>query len=625
MVITTYPHTSQVVYAGPLPLIATSLSEAGVSESQPQRKWLRQCNHSSSLDDNPLPDLEEPGIIYEDHRVGGPVLCRLPAATFPITSADPITLVFDSEMRGKIMETIQESNIDFQAMSVLKRRWRESRDKPLPSILIIAKAKYNRTVDDTWFQLYGKIRAICTSAGQPEVNVEIGDPIAYIPRISSAVLSSDTIVKHWPTLKPRILEIIKDKRWLTLDVLRRGPVDNEGSITVVITIPECSTNDAYSWRPIRDRIVDVLSTTGLDDVAVEIGRGAVYSSHDIDNNNNFFDERGPSAKARFGGSLAGLHDSKRLGTFGGFIVLDFPDGKSRTSGLSCFHCVVNDDTDSPAIETWQSHGLRPNDPKNNIEVSHPCRRDYEDIVAYCREVIADLQTPKYYRVLALANDPDRLLSRQEQGVLDHGLILITSHKENIRVADEFMLEGMNYFGKVYAGSGLRLDEDRYTLDWALIDVSPERVSGNKLPDGLVSPYFNPTIHGGHVTEAKFDTVSGQNVFKLGRSTGFTKGIMNGIETTRFRSCGLGGQSGDALSQSCDIQWAIVPHNGKGLFSAQGDSGAFVLDSNASMVGLLFAGNTFCAATYITPVAALFEDIKKVTGACGVRVFDGMDD
>ena len=44
-----------------------------------------------------------------------------------------------------------------------------------------------------------------------------------------------------------------------------------------------------------------------------------------------------------------------------------------------------------------------------------------------------------------------------------------------------------------------------------------------------------------------------------------------------------------------------------------------------MVGLLFAGNTFCAATYMTPVAALFEDIKKVTGACGVRVFDGMDD
>ncbi|EZF25506.1 hypothetical protein H112_02195 [Trichophyton rubrum D6] len=398
-------------------------------------------------------------------------------------------------------------------MIVLKRRWMESRDKPLPVILIIAEAKYNRTVDDIWFQFYWKIRAICTSAGQPEVNVEIGDPIAYIPIISSAVLSNNTIVQHW--------------------------------------------------------IVDVLSATGLDNVALEIGRGTVYSSHDIDN--NFFDESDTSPKARFGGRLAGLHDSKRLGTFGGFIFLDFPDSKFKTCSLTCFHCVINDDTDGLAIKTWQTNGLQPNDPKNNIEISHPCRRDYEDIVARCREVITDLQPPEYYRLLALANDPEGLLSPQEQGVLDHGLILITAHKEKIRFADEFMRVGMNYFGALYAGSGLRLDEDRYTLDWALIDVSRQRVSGNKLPDGLLSNHFNPTVHRGDVTEAKFDMVSGQHVFKLGRSTGFTKGIVNGIETTRFRSCGLRGQSGDTLSQNCDIQWAIVPYNGKCLFSAQGDS------------------------------------------------------
>ncbi|EGE01748.1 hypothetical protein TEQG_00793 [Trichophyton equinum CBS 127.97] len=94
-----------------------------------------------------------------------------------------------------------------------------------------------------------------------------------------------------------------------------------------------------------------------------------------------------------------------------------------------------------------THGFRFNDPKNDIEVSHPCRRDYEDIVAHCREVIADLQTPGYYQILAVANDSDGL-SQREQSVLDHGLILITARKEKIQFAEEFMREAKNYFGKI---------------------------------------------------------------------------------------------------------------------------------------------------------------------------------
>ncbi|DAA74801.1 TPA_exp: Uncharacterized protein A8136_2219 [Trichophyton benhamiae CBS 112371] len=614
-------HTSQVVYAGPVQLLTPPLSDS--SESQPQRERLRQCNRSSSSEDEPIPVREEPEIKREDHRVGGPVLCRLPAATFPITSADPITHVFNSELRDKIMEAIQESNIDFQEMSVFKRRWRESRDKPLPVILIIAKTRRNRPIDGTWFQLCQKIRAFCVSAGRPEVNVEIGDPAAYIPIISSAVLSSDPIVQHWPTLRPQILKIINGRMWLTLDVLRRGPENSEGIITIVITIPECSTSDAYSWRPVRDKIVNVINTTGLENVAVEIGRGAVYTSDDIDN--NFFNESDPCSKAHFGGSLAGLHDSKRLGTFGGFIVLDFPDGKSRTCGLTCYHCVVNDDIDSPALETWEMHGLRPNDPKNNIELSHPCRRDYDDIISHYKDAIAKIQTPEYFQMLSVANDPDGFLIPSQRRYLDYQLKNIDAYEKRLQFANEFMSEKKNYLGKVYAGSGLRLNEDMRSLDWALIDVSPQRVTGNKLPDGLLSGHFNPTSQGGLVTDAKFEVMLEQKVFKIGRSTGFTRGIVNGLETTKLRSWTFGGPSGDTPIQKCGIEWSIVPDNSKDSFSARGDSGAFVLDDNAHMVGLVFAGNTYCTTTYMTPVAAIFEDIKKITGACGVRVFDDMDD
>ncbi|KAM5476120.1 hypothetical protein MauCBS54593_000803 [Microsporum audouinii] len=616
-------HTSQVAYAGPLRLHAAPSSS---TTDLPTRRRLKWCDGSSSSEDNTLPVQPDDEILVEDLRVGGPILCCLPADVFPITATDAVTSVFNSELRGPIMQEIQTSGIGFEAMSVIKRRWRNSYGPPTPVILISAQQK--SPVDTTWPLLCRKIREICVSAGHIDLDVEISDPLAYMPILSYPVGPNDRIVHIWPSLKERILKILNGQRWHTLDVLRRGREDEERIITIIVTIREISGIVSRHWSGMRDRIVDVIDSVGLEDIAVEIARGDIYpqDTHDA----NVLDECDWNRKARFGGSLATFRNTKRGGTFGGFVVLDFPDLSSKTYGLTCFHCVVNEDTPKPERDRWEQKGIKPGDSANRIKLSHPSQRDHDNMMTQYSGILEGHRTPEYYELEKLASEPDAFLIPSQQKLLEIKRKCIAKLEHQIRTAEEFMKDGENDFGTVYAASGLRLAESNSSLDWALIEVDEGRISSNKLSPEVVSMYsaFNP-ISGTHVTEASFMLDTNIPVFKLGRSTGFTKGMINGIETTTLLSWTLGGPSGDMPTQKCGQDWVIAPSHedgssARGDFSARGDSGAFVLDKYGRFIGLLLSGNLHCSISYMTSASDLFQDIKEITGASNVRIHQAED-
>ncbi len=66
-------------------------------------------------------------------------------------------------------------------------------------------------------------------------------------------------------------------------------------------------------------------------------------------------------------------------------------------------------------------------------------------------------------------------------------------------------------------------------------------------------------------------------------------------------------------------WEVVPASDQKDFSHDGDSGAFVLDCENRVCGLLFAtgqpeiGGPDRAIGYLTPIDAVFEDIRTITG------------
>jgi hypothetical protein len=96
------------------------------------------------------------------------------------------------------------------------------------------------------------------------------------------------------------------------------------------------------------------------------------------------------------------------------------------------------------------------------------------------------------------------------------------------------------------------------------------------------------------------------VLKRGRSTGWTAGRLN-----EFKSA--------VKHQDSPVTWELVVVNLRHnhLFSKPGDSGSLVFDRFGDVVGLLH-GN-LDSETLLTPIEAVFADIKACTGATKVQL------
>jgi hypothetical protein len=111
------------------------------------------------------------------------------------------------------------------------------------------------------------------------------------------------------------------------------------------------------------------------------------------------------------------------------------------------------------------------------------------------------------------------------------------------------------------------------------------------------------------------------VFKLGRKSGYTVGRVNGIKTLILRR--RDEHSPGKPTETVTEDYTIVSEKDEATFSETGDSGAFILDGEGRLVGLLFAGGTGESNERMSRfigVEELFEDIKKQTDAVDVKVF-----
>lgn len=114
----------------------------------------------------------------------------------------------------------------------------------------------------------------------------------------------------------------------------------------------------------------------------------------------------------------------------------------------------------------------------------------------------------------------------------------------------------------------------------------------------------PRYCGGELAGICQDPVAGLRVCKIGRTTGFTRGIVRAIEVD-----GVEVRYGNR-TVVFDNQIEIAGLDG--AFSDGGDSGALILDSNRRAVGLLFAGTPEAAGktavTYANPIDAVVNTL-----------------
>ncbi|KAK6519067.1 hypothetical protein TWF281_003756 [Arthrobotrys megalospora] len=172
------------------------------------------------------------------------------------------------------------------------------------------------------------------------------------------------------------------------------------------------------------------------------------------------------------------------------------------------------------------------------------------------------------------------------------------------------------FGVVVASSGYKIDPmTKHSIDWALFRISENRTVWNMIP-GVDAEKRRGSWNGlstsQRVCNGIADPVEDESVFKIGRKTGPTFGIISGVRDGVNLKENLGKTK----------EWCVVGRNGT-EFAAAGDSGSLVFNEKFQVVGILTAGcDNQGRLTYITPIKLVLADIEKATGE-KLEFYDGL--
>jgi hypothetical protein len=354
-----------------------------------------------------------------------------------------------------------------------------------------------------------------------------------------------------------------------------------------------------------------LNSEGLTDIAVEILRGTILQFSYEDRN---LEEQDFSVPARFGGSLGPHGSTESSSTLGGFLNLEFADGAVRKFGVTNYHCV------DPKMENleWAQDALFPGDPNNHLELSQPSLSDYNRALDKYREEIRAVKSSVNASIIARVEQNDPSASKRDRRLYDGQQAEIRRLEGLITKAEDFYRVGGLQLGKVFAGSGLRVNQSQRILDWALVDIRSDRINDNyilQLED--VSVKLRNIYAPDKVVSEVIEPEADMPVFKLGKRTGFTHGLMNGTRPTDIQSWH---QTRDgSWTKIRGYAWEVVPVNPDAFFGRPGDSGSFVLDNLGQFVGLYLGGDFKRGTGLFMEAKDLFADIKYVTGAAKVTV------
>jgi hypothetical protein len=465
--------SSEESYAGPAcinpQLPTTPLSPARTRQRRTQ---------GSSL------DAVSDGEIYEeDYRTGGPHLCRLPAVNGHLKNDSPTLSIWKNNLEDTVRDILSKFAVRFTTVALLHRQSRHDQEHNPTEDLTILVIAVKEMMDNKWYSACVEIRSACLDAGLGSMNVEIADERGLQPTLSHPISAHEPFAVQWYQIRPRVIALLGRQTWLSISLLRRGTSedDRECPVTIVITIPEDSDS---LWSGARDSIAAMLDSEGWYEVAVEIGRGSIWrgpqGTSAVRNRYLLEPERDWKTAAQMGRSVGRRDTSKTSGTLGGFIeILSSDTDEWKRYGLTCFQCVLPPSGESiPHREDLEKHGIQ--DGAHGIEMDQPSSGDHQETLRFHQEGIDDLRAQIHKLTELTLKDPDDSTTADRKRSIKKDQRTIESIEEKMELGREYFRQNRQHLGTVFAGSSSRRGENGCTLDWALIEVKPERVSSNKV-------------------------------------------------------------------------------------------------------------------------------------------------
>ncbi|KZF21518.1 hypothetical protein L228DRAFT_261681 [Xylona heveae TC161] len=428
---------------------------------------------------------------------------------------------------------------------------------------------------------------VSTKAPEPQPQNSEEDWGFGATRVYFVVDENEPLVKEWHNgLRLAVLETLKQENkneWRSVDVLRTGYYDcsvHKNEVSIIITVVQGAQNSF--WRDIAWSLHQECLKRNLPEVAILIINGDVEFLNTTD---QIISEQYQICTL---GASIGVNplpgEDPASGSLAGYVMAAV-DGEEKLFGMTCHHVIKS---------TGHKEACPMKNP-TNPQVFSPSLEDRNITIKSCEATIQHLQG-------LLENAMERAKSRGCEDCSKDSVVqkhINTIEKLKSRLNEEKEFEPL--FGRVFVSSGFRTSLENQGLDWALLECNKKRI-GDQPNEFAPHKKYLSFIPGEDFVSGTEKPLVGNQVFKFGRSTDFSVGIVNPLESEINKP-----EFEKPLQQRCYIR---LP--GTTSFGEKGDSGSWAISMTGRVCGLIFLKRDH-GPVYATDYNVIKEDIEKMTG------------
>ena len=524
-------------------------------------------------------------------------------------------------LKGEIIHVLKRNGLqnisDFHIKSCTKPDF-PGGDKP-QLILCVSLDVDDKAPTNKWSDARKELGNLLSNNGFDNVLVELLDEDRAFQLSLLPINPTHSTVRAYERCRSDLLKLLETRitlDWVSMSAFRISrPSREEDSAVVILVKPDA----VHDWEEIKLQFEKLLNAalrtvehTPHKRIPIHVefipgGVSFLHKSTDKTERSGKDFSSSLTAYPKLGGSI-GWRDKDGAGTLGGFFKIRVND-RTHRGLLTNYHVVAKSAEADPDADIF---GTSYNDNAYSTSMWFPGRLDARETLKYIRKFQEYLTN----RIRTQTKDrKERRLfgpTEAQDAAIRNNEVRLAGWKAKEKICQRMPLP----LGNVLLSSGRALGPSSEILDWAFVEIT-DNENWQSIKNMNALPVANqfcsvtaqlPSAYGAESLIYENEDpqmpiqgfgalVKGQWYFKVGRSTGITSGICNGVEqeinlsAVRTRYDGRGRPVG-TVHVAHSREFVIInapltrPTTQKEM-CMPGDSGSLVIDVDGNCAGILF--------------------------------------